>query len=110
MTANADLLTSEQEDVLLAPNAAINADRGTGTYTVNLVTIDDNGEQVVQEVEVAIGLRDGKFSQITDGLVEGDQLLVGDNLPVFNFEDGEPPEEGFGGGPGGSGDHNPFGQ
>ena len=113
MTANADLLTSEQEDVLLVPNAAINADRSTGTYTVNLVTIDDNGVQEVQEVEVAIGLRDGKFSQITDGLVEGDQLLVGNNLPVFSFEDGEPPEEGFSGGPGGpggSGDHNPFGQ
>jgi HlyD family secretion protein len=97
MTANADLLTADEEEVLLVPNAAINADRNTGTYSVNLVTTDANGEQQIEEVEVAIGLRDGNYTQIMDGLVEGEQLLVGDNLPVFRFGEDEPPEEGFGG-------------
>lgn len=97
MTANADLLTAEEEEVLLVPNAAINADRSTGTYSVNLVTIDANGDQRIEEVEVAIGLRDGNYTQITDGLTEGDQLLVGEDLPVFQFGEDEPPEEGFGG-------------
>jgi HlyD family secretion protein len=95
MTADADLLTADEEEVLLVPNAAINADRRSGTYTVNLVTIDENGDQQIEEVEVVIGLRDGRFTQVTDGLVEGDQLLVGDNLPVFRFGEDEPPDEGF---------------
>jgi HlyD family secretion protein len=97
MTANADLLAAEDEEVLLVPNAAINADRSTGTYSVNLVTTDSNGEQQTKEVEVTIGLRDGRYTQITNGLEEGDQILVGDDLPVFRFGEDEPPEEGFGG-------------
>ena len=108
MTANADLITAEQEDVLLAPNNAINIDRGAGTYTVNLVTVDDQGNQQFEEVEVSIGLNDGAFTQITSGLAEGDQLLVGDTLPVFRPGEGPPPEgSGFGGGQ--PRDERPFG-
>lgn len=109
MTANADLLTADDEEVLLVPNAAINADRSTGTYSVNLVTTDSNGDEQIEEVEVAIGLRDGNYTQITDGLNEGDQLLVGDNLPVFRFGEDEPPEEGFGGDSGRQQGGPPFG-
>lgn len=102
MTANADLVTSRRQDVLLLPNAAINADRQAGTYSVNLVTNDDNGNLTTEAVEVSIGLRDGQYTQITGGLEEGDQVLVGDNLPVQRFGpdgDGPPPGGGpFGGG------------
>jgi len=107
MTANADLLSGNQEDILLVPNAAINVDRSTGTYTVNLVTLDADGNQEVQEVEVSVGLRDGRFTQIIEGLVEGDQLLVGDNLPVFRFGEGPPPDGAF---EGQEQDQDPFGR
>ena len=108
MTANAELNTAEQKDVLLAPNNAINIDRGSGTYTVNLVTVDDQGNQQFEEVEVTVGLNDGAFTQITSGLEEGDQLLVGNTLPVFSPGEGPPPEgSGFGGGQ--PRDEQPFG-
>lgn len=112
MTANADLVTSNNEDVLLLPNQAINADRSNGTYSVNLV-ISDGETESIQEVAVVIGLRDARFTQILSGLQEGDHVLVGDNLPVLEFGPGrETPESGSGfgppgGGPGGN-EENPF--
>lgn len=95
MTANADLITGERKGVLLLPNAAINADRSAGTYSVNLVQTDANGVQSFESVPVTIGLRDGDYTQITSGLAEGDQVLIGNELPVVRFG----PPDGNGGGP-----------
>jgi HlyD family secretion protein len=88
MTADADLITAEKEDVLLVPNRAINVDRATGTYSVNLIA----GENV-EEVPVAIGLRDSQYTEITSGLSEGDQLLIGGDLPVIDFQQGPPGQQ-----------------
>ena len=96
MTADANLVTAEKEEILLVPNQAINADRSNGTYSVNVMV----GEEV-REVPVTIGLRDARFTQITSGLNAGDELLVGgDSSPVFEFGSG-PPGGGGGGGFGG---------
>ena len=86
MTANASLITDEKEGVLLISNRAINADRQAGTYTVNIIKEDGTTE----EVDVTIGLRDGQFTQITSGLEEGDEVVVGNNLPTVDFG---PPRE-----------------
>ena len=80
MTANASLTTADKEAVLLVPNEAINVDRQTGTYSVSLVLGD-----TVQEVEVTVGLHDGRHSQILSGLNPGDELLV-DNATPSVFE------------------------
>jgi HlyD family secretion protein len=109
MTANARLLTDSFEDVLLVPNEAIIVDRSRGTYSVNLVTTNADGTRAVTETPITIGLRDGRYTQITSGLQEGDELLVGNLPPVFQFG---PPEDGERGGPPGSdgnGGGGPFG-
>jgi multidrug efflux pump subunit AcrA (membrane-fusion protein) len=95
MTANADLITAEKENVLLVPNAAIQADRANGTYSVNRVHRNPEGNITTEEVQVTIGLRDNQFTEITSGLNEGDELLIGSTAPIINF-----------GGPGNGG---PFG-
>jgi HlyD family secretion protein len=95
MTADADLVTAEKEDILLVPNQAINADRSNGTYSVNVVVGDE-----IEEVPVTIGLRDGRYTQITSGLNAGDELFIGSASPVFEFGSG-PPGGGGGGGFGG---------
>lgn len=77
MTANAALTTAEKEAVLLVPNEAINVDRQAGTYSVSLVLGD-----TVQEVEVTVGLHDGRHSQIISGLNSGDELLVDNAIPT----------------------------
>lgn len=102
MTANADLQTANLEEVLLLPNQAINADRSSGVFTVNLVTMDDEGNEVVEAVTVSIGLRDARNTQILDGLQDGDRVRVGNTAPVFDFgsNEGPPPGEGNDGPPG----------
>jgi RND family efflux transporter MFP subunit len=87
MTANADLTTVEQESVLLVPNQAIIADRENGTYYVNQVDGDE-----VTKVEVTLGLRDTRYTEITSGLKEGDQVSTArvDN-EALDFTQGPPP-------------------
>jgi HlyD family secretion protein len=92
MTANADLVTANREDVLLVPNAAITADRENGTFTVNLLRTEADGTRTTVPVEVTVGLKDKEFTQIIDGLVEGDVVVIG----TF-----EAPVQSFGFGPGG---------
>ncbi len=90
MTANADLITANREDVLLVPNSTLTADRENGTYSVNLVTAGADGERMITAVEVTVGLQDNQYSQITGGIVEGDELLIGElTVPIETF-DGPP--------------------
>ncbi|MCP5095068.1 MAG: efflux RND transporter periplasmic adaptor subunit [Chloroflexi bacterium] len=85
MTANANLITAQRENVLLVPNRAIRPERVTGMYFVNLQQADGT----TQEVEVTIGLRDDDNTQITDGIVAGDTLIIGDTS-VNDFGGGPP--------------------
>ena len=103
MTANADLVTAERNDVLLIANAAIQADRANGTYSVNLLGQDAEGNVTTEEVAVTIGLRDDRFTEITSGLNEGDEVAIGNSLPVLQFGGG-PPQPGSR--PGDAGDGN----
>jgi HlyD family secretion protein len=77
MTANADLVTARRENVLLVPNAAITADREAGTFSVSRVRVGPDGRRTVTPVEVSVGLRDSEYTQITAGLAEGDEVLLG---------------------------------
>ncbi|MBK9051960.1 MAG: HlyD family efflux transporter periplasmic adaptor subunit [Chloroflexi bacterium] len=83
MTANVQLITAQRTDILLLPNRAIQVNRQDGTYTVNRL----NGA-TVEVVEVTIGLRDGQNTQITSGLNEGDEVVVGNDVPTINFGPG----------------------
>ena len=106
MTANATLVTAVRDNVLLVPNGAINTDRSSNKITVFRVTTDAQGVEVVEEVPVTVGLRDSRYTQITGGLQEGDQVTIGYSPPANQFGPG-------GGGPfqGGSNgnDGGPFG-
>lgn len=97
MTANADLLTNNFQDVLLVPNEAITVDRSKGTYSVNLVTVDADGNPTTEPVEVTIGLRDNNNTQVISGLNEGDELIIGNNSARLEFgpgsEDGDRPRD-----------------
>ncbi len=94
MTANANLVTARRDGVLLLPNAAINADRSKGTYSVNLVSGETDGIVTTEEVEISIGLRDAGVTQVLSGLEEGDEVMIGSGLPTFDFGSGPPPGAG----------------
>ena len=84
MTANADLITSRREDVLLVANRAITADRDAGTYHVYRIKGD-----TVEKVEIAVGLRDNRYTEITAGLQEGDELVIGYVQETLSFGPGQ---------------------
>lgn len=88
MTSNADFVTDHQKDVLLVPNRAINLDRQSGTYSVELVVKDDSTAVSTQDVEVTVGLRDNQFTEILSGLQEGDEVMVINHLPIESFGSG----------------------
>jgi HlyD family secretion protein len=83
MTADANLVTAETNNVLLVPNQALDVDRGNGTYSVRLLV----GE-TVEVVPVTIGLRDNRYTQITSGLNPGDEVLTGELAPAGGFGPG----------------------
>ena len=78
MTANASLLTDSRSDVLLVPNRAISVARQTGIYSVTVMQAD--GE--VETRTISIGLRDRQFTEVVDGLSEGETLLINNAVPV----------------------------
>jgi HlyD family secretion protein len=78
MTADADLITDRRTGALLAPSEAITADRAAGTYSVNLVGVDAEGNQTFTKTAVTIGLKDGDNTEITSGLKAGDRVLIGE--------------------------------
>lgn len=77
MTADADLIIDGQTGVLLAPSQAVTADREAGKYYVNLVRPGSDGSQTITRTEVTVGLKADGNIQITSGLNEGDQVLIG---------------------------------
>lgn len=89
MSADAILNTDDQGEVLLVPNAAINADRTAGTFSVNLI-VRNGGEITYEPVEVTIGARDSRNTQIVSGLEAGDEVLIG-ALPQTGFGPGSGP-------------------
>lgn len=78
MTANADLITADFGDVLLVPNNAITADRTAGTYTVNVITGAENGQNLIDKIEVTIGAKSDEFTEVTSGLSAGDKVALGE--------------------------------
>jgi HlyD family secretion protein len=71
MTADAEIVREQREDVLLIPNRAIWIDAQSGRPFVER---DLNGEVVVTFIEQ--GLTNDEFSEVTSGLQEGDRLRV----------------------------------
>jgi len=97
MTAEVDIVIASEDQALLVPNRAIEADRAANRYYVTRLKPDGTTERI----EVRIGLRDGTNTQIVDGLNEGDRLL----LPEVPEQSQTEPSFG----PGGSGGGRPLG-
>jgi HlyD family secretion protein len=77
MSAKADIIVEEREDVLLVPNWAIRIDRGNGRTSVNLLR-----GGIVEDVEVDIGVRGEDVSQVLSGLEAGDVVVAGEVVGI----------------------------
>ncbi len=72
MSATADVIVKESKDALLLPVGAISKEGGN--YYVTKILDDEQNEQI----EIQVGLNDGRFMEILSGLKEGDEVLTGD--------------------------------
>lgn len=82
MTASAEILVSELQDVLLVPNWAIRIDRASGRAFVNVQRSDGT----VEEVQIDLGLRGASVSEVRSGLREGDVVVISlerEGLDIF---------------------------
>ncbi|MDD3003077.1 MAG: efflux RND transporter periplasmic adaptor subunit [Candidatus Shapirobacteria bacterium] len=70
MTADADIITSELTNVLAVPNTAIKPYQKGRAVRV----LDDKGN--IQYLPVKIGVRGKEFTQIIEGLKEGQKIIV----------------------------------
>jgi len=70
MTANVEILIDERSDVLLAPTDAIYRRAGKSWVTLQ----SDGGTKA--DREVAVGISDGRRTEILSGLTAGDTVLV----------------------------------
>jgi RND family efflux transporter MFP subunit len=72
MSATADVIVEERKDVLLLPVGAISREGG-GYYVMKML-----GEEQSEQIEIKVGLNDGRFVEILSGLKEGDEVLIRD--------------------------------
>lgn len=70
LTVTVSIIVSQSIDVLLVPNSAI-AYQGTQAY-VQVMSADG----VVEERSISTGLSDYQYTEVTDGLSEGEQVVV----------------------------------
>lgn len=71
MSATATIIASTRPNVLLVPNRAVQLERETGKTYVERVA----GKDLVR-TEVQLGLRDEQFSEVREGLSEGETLAI----------------------------------
>lgn len=71
MSATATIIATTRENVLLAPNRAVQLERETGKTFVERVV----GEELVR-TEVQLGLRDEQFSEVRAGVSESETLAI----------------------------------
>ena len=84
LTVTVTIVVSERNDVLLVPNGAITR-QGTETY----VQVIKDG--VTEERAIQTGISDWQFTEVTDGLSEGEQVLVPQGTTITPTSQQGPP-------------------
>jgi len=72
MSATANVIVEERNDVLLLPVGAVSREGG-GYYVIKVL-----GEEQSEQIEIKVGLNNGHFMEILSGLKEGDEVLIQD--------------------------------
>jgi HlyD family secretion protein len=65
-------------------------------HTVYLLVRGSDGAQTAKPVQIKTGINDGIYTQVLEGLKEGDQIIEGENLSMEAMQAGQ--SNPFGGG------------
>jgi len=85
LTVTVSILVDTRNDVLLVPNSAITSQRGQ-TY-VKVVLPDGT----IEERAIQTGISDFQYTEVTEGLSEGEQILVPQGTAVTTTTQQRPP-------------------
>ena len=88
MSCRVEIFTEIKDGILAVPIQAVLVDEDRSvSQTLYHVFVHDDGE--ARRVRVRIGLSDDAYQEITDGLMEGDEIIVGPDRVLRNLEDGD---------------------
>ncbi len=74
MSANADIIVNSAEGVLIIPIDAITTKNGV--TTVDVLTKDANGKDVLTNKEIKTGISDTTYIEVVSGLAEGEEVVI----------------------------------
>lgn len=98
MTANVKIVVGKNTNVLLIPSLVVQ--QGTNG---KVVLVQDTADQAPVETPVVLGLSDGTYVVVKQGLNEGDRVLVEYSLTTATTASGRSPDSIIPGGAGGFG-------
>jgi HlyD family secretion protein len=88
MSCRAEIFTTTKEGILAVPIQAILVDEDrTRNRTSYSVFVNRGG--TARKVEVAVGLSDDAYQEITSGLTEGDEVIIGPDRVLRTLSDGD---------------------
>jgi HlyD family secretion protein len=88
MSCRAEIFTDEKEGVLAAPIQAIIIDEDLDENTTSYFVFRRDNDRVTR-VAVGVGISDDSYQEITNGLNEGDEIVIGPDRILRNLEDGD---------------------
>ena len=86
LNVTVSIIVDEASNVLLVPNQAINY-QGMRAY-VQVLKDGDNEEQIIEERPIQAGINDWQYTEVTDGLIEGEQVLVPETTSTSTTSEG----------------------
>jgi HlyD family secretion protein len=88
MTCRAEIFTASRDDVLAAPIQAIIVEENLAlNETTRHAFVNRNGTAV--RIAVEVGLSDDTYQEVTSGLSEGDEVIIGPDRVLRALEDGD---------------------
>jgi HlyD family secretion protein len=88
MSCRAEIYTATRDDVLAAPIQAILVEEDLTRDETERYVFVKRGD-TAERIAVEVGLSDDTYQEITGGLSEGDEIVVGPNRVLRALEDGD---------------------
>ncbi len=88
MSCRAEIFTDERDGVIAVPIQAIIIDENLDDNVTQYFAFRREGDQA-RRVEIGVGISDDSYQEVTSGLSEGDEIVVGPDRILRNLEDGD---------------------
>jgi HlyD family secretion protein len=88
MSCRAEIFTDEKEGVIAVPIQAIIIDEDLDDDVTSYYAFKNEGG-IARRIQVSVGISDDSYQEVTSGLNEGDEIIIGPDRILRNLEDGD---------------------